>query len=227
MGESISGKRSKLAILHTTPVTVEPLKALALEKLPDVDVINLIDDSILPELAANGGRVEAILERWRQYAKIAESLGADCILNACSSIGELCALAQPDCQVPIVRIDEAMAELAVRTAAKIGVAATLETTLQPTQRLLRAKAEEAGRTVELVPVTASNAYRLLMAGDKEGHDRELAETLGRLAAQTEVVVLAQASMARVLDRFPPGERKKFLTSPELGMDRVKQTLETK
>ncbi|MBB6735803.1 aspartate/glutamate racemase family protein [Cohnella zeiphila] len=219
--------KPKLAIIHTTPVTVEPLKSLALERIPNVEIFNLVDDSILPELAANGGRVEAVRERWSQYAAIAERLGADCILNACSSIGELCARVQPGIGVPIVRIDEAMAEHAVRSAARIGVAATLETTLQPTQRLLRAKAEQAGRTALLEPVVAASAYKLLMAGDKEGHDRELAETLRLLAERTDVVVLAQASMARVLDRFEPEERRKFLTSPGLGMDRVKQVLETK
>ncbi|MEC0174554.1 aspartate/glutamate racemase family protein, partial [Paenibacillus favisporus] len=118
----------KLAVIHTTPVTVDPLRDLAQQLMPGLRVINLVDDSILPELAENGGRVEAIAGRWRQYAHIAERQGADCILNACSSIGELCAAVQPEIAVPIVRIDEAMAEHAVRSAGTIGVAATLATT---------------------------------------------------------------------------------------------------
>ncbi len=77
----------KLAIIHTTPATVDSLKGLAAEMIPGVHVVNLMDDSILPELGANGGRIEEVEQRWRQYAQIAEKLGADCILNACSSIG--------------------------------------------------------------------------------------------------------------------------------------------
>ncbi|MBM7564042.1 aspartate/glutamate racemase family protein [Paenibacillus sacheonensis] len=225
MGESRTDWTGrKLVIIHTTPLTVEPLKGLALAQMPGIEVVNLVDDSVLPQLAANGGRIADVRERWSEYARIAERLGADCILNACSSIGELCAQVQPEIGVPIVRIDEAVAEFAVGTAAKIGVAATLATTLEPTQRQLRAKAEQAGRTVELVPVVASTAYQLLLAGDKDGHDNELAETLRRLAADTDVVVLAQASMARVAERFSPEERQRFLTSPELGMKRVKETI---
>ena len=176
MGEHASQwSGRKLVIIHTTPLTVESLKGLALSLMPGLEIVNLVDDSILPQLAANGGRIEDVLVRWSEYARIAERLGADCILNACSSIGELCALVQPEIGVPIVRIDEAVAEFAVGTAARIGVAATLATTLEPTQRQLRAKAEQAGKTVELVPVVASTAYELLLAGDKDGHDNELAE----------------------------------------------------
>ena len=40
----------KLAIIHTTPATVEPLKALAAEIVPGVNVVNFVDDSILPQL---------------------------------------------------------------------------------------------------------------------------------------------------------------------------------
>lgn len=211
---------TKLAIIHTTPVTVESLKALATEIMPECTTINIVDDSILPELRGNGGNIEAIKGRWSQYAKIAEEQGADCILNACSSIGELVDLVQPEIQVPIVRIDAAMAEFAVSFAGSIGVAATLPTTLQPTLRLLEEKAKQAGKLVRFETVLASTAYDKLLVGDQQGHDEELAAKLMELAAKVDLVVLAQASMARVLARFSDEEQARFLSSPRLGMERV-------
>lgn len=216
--------KRKLAIIHTTPVTVEPLKTLALELMPDLELFNLVDDSILPELIGNGGRIEAVEERWRRYALIAEKQGADCILNACSSIGGLVARVQPDVGVPIVRIDEAMAEEAVRPGGVIGVAATLETTLKPTADLLRQQAERIGVTPSIRPMLVASAYRKLAAGDRDGHDEDLSAALRELAAVTDRVVLAQASMARVLERLAPEERGRFLTSPRLGMEAVKRKL---
>ncbi|PYI53523.1 aspartate/glutamate racemase family protein [Paenibacillus flagellatus] len=215
----------KLAIIHTTPVTVDSLKALARETIRDAEIVNFVDDSILPQLAANGGNVAEVEERWIHYAKFAEQVGADCILNACSSVGELVAKAQPHVGVPIVRIDEAMAEEAVGRGRRIGVAATVPTTLEPTLRLLRAKAAAAGNDAEFVPALADSAYRLLMAGDKDGHDRVLAETLLELGDQVDVVVLAQASMARVVETLPEAVRPKYLSSPRLGMERVKRVME--
>ncbi|MGO4270152.1 aspartate/glutamate racemase family protein [Paenibacillus sp. TAF58] len=215
----------KLAIIHTTPVTVDSLKALAGELLPGVEVMNWVDDSILPQLAANGGQIDAIEARFLQYAEIAEKAGASCILSACSSIGELVARVQPKLQIPIIRIDDPMAELAVNSARKIGIAATLETTLQPTKRMLINKAEQAGKAVQIDTVVAKSAYLKLLAGDKEGHDEELAAVLRNLAANTDVVVLAQASMARVISQFAPEEQTRFLSSPRLGMLRVKQVMD--
>jgi aspartate/glutamate racemase len=215
----------KLAIIHTTPVTVDSLKALANELLPGVEVMNWVDDSILPQLAANGGQIDEIEDRFRQYALIAEKTGASCILSACSSIGELVVRVRPQLHIPIIRIDDAMAEFAVSTAETIGVAATLETTLQPTKRLISDKAALDGKSVKIESVVAKSAYQKLIAGDKEGHDVELAEVLRGLAAKTDLVVLAQASMARVISQFAPEEQAQFLSSPRLGMLRVKEVME--
>ena len=62
----------KLAIIHTTPATVEPLKALAQEVMPGVEVINFVDDSILPQLRDNGGDISAVSNRLVHYAIFAE-----------------------------------------------------------------------------------------------------------------------------------------------------------
>ena len=51
----------KLAIIHTTAVTIEPLGALAAEMLPGWQVINFLDDSILPQLRESGGHPQRLL----------------------------------------------------------------------------------------------------------------------------------------------------------------------
>jgi Asp/Glu/hydantoin racemase len=214
----------KLAIIHTTTATVEPLRALAEELLPGRRVINFVDDSILPQLAENGGDVAAVAGRVHQYMRFAAEAGADVILEACSSIGELVARGRELVPVPVVRIDEAMADAAVARGSRIGVAATLATTLEPTKRLLLERAALAGRSVTLVPALAGTAYQRLMAGDREGHDAALAAVLLELAPQVDCVVLAQASMARVLPQLPETVREKFLTSPRLAMEQVREAL---
>lgn len=213
-----------LAILHTTPATIDPLKELAAEMLPGCGVIDFVDDSILPLLARNGGNVQPFEERLVCYGRFAEQSGADVILSACSSVGELVTSIRQAVSVPVIRIDEAMAEEAVHTGSRIGVAATLATTLNPTVRLLRQKADEAGRAIEVFPEQANDAYQLLMAGDKDAHDRVLARALGSLAKKVDLVVLAQASMARVLAAIPEDQHSRFLTSPKRAMEQVRSAL---
>lgn len=216
--------KQTLAIIHTTPVTVDPLKALAAELLPNYDVVNFVDDSILPQLKRNNGDIQAVTERLLSYARFAEQVGANVILNACSSVGAVVTRMQQEVTIPVVRIDEAMAEEAVRRGRRIGVAATLATTLNPTMQLVQSKADAAGVVVEIVPLVADTAYQKLLAGDKAGHDAELARALADLAASVDVVVLAQASMARVVSTLPPDAQPKYLASPRLGMERVQAVM---
>lgn len=215
---------TRLAIIHTTAATVEPLKALAAELVPGAEVVNFVDDSILPQLRDNGGDVSQVEDRLLHYAAFAEQVGADVILSACSSVGEVVAKMRERVRVPVVRIDDAMAEAAVARGDVVGVAATLRTTLEPTQRLIRAKASEQGRAVEIKTTLVDAAYQRLMAGDPAGHDALLADALRAFAAEVDVVVLAQASMARVVEQLPPALRGRFLSSPRLAMERVKAAL---
>ncbi len=215
---------TRIAIIHTSPATLEPLKTLAAELLPGVEVVNFLDDSILLQLKRNGGHVAELEERLVNYARFAEQAGAQAVLEACSSVGELVPSMQAAIGIPVVRIDTAMAEEAVRRASRIGVAATLATTLEPTLRLLEAKAAEAGKTITLTPRLVASAFERLAAGDRDGHDGLVVEALATLIQEVDIVVLAQASMARVLPRLPEAEREKFLTSPRAGMLRVKAAL---
>jgi Asp/Glu/hydantoin racemase len=200
------------------------MKALAAELLPGCEVVNFVDDSILPQLAQNGADLTGVEERLVHYARFAEQVGADVILEACSSVGEVVAKMRTAVSLPIVRIDEAMAEVAVQSGTRLGVAATLQTTLGPTARLLRTKAEAAGRQVEVTPLLVEGAYKKLMAGDREGHDNLLIQNLQELARQVDVVVLAQASMARVLPGLPAAERAKIMSSPRLAVERVRDVI---
>src|SRR5688572_14749077 len=85
---------TKLAIIHTTSATVETMKALAAEFLPGHEVINFVDDSILPQLGQNGGDLTEVEERLVHYARFAAQVGANAILEACSSVGEVVAKMQ-------------------------------------------------------------------------------------------------------------------------------------
>jgi len=211
----------KLAIIHTTPSTIEPLKQLAAEFLPGWSVINFVDDSILPQLLENQGNVAEVQERLLSYAIFAEQAGADLLLEACSSVGELVPLMRQRLQIPVVRIDEAMAETAVASAVRISVAATLPTTLGPTSRLLDEKAKTIGKEIHLTPKLIEGAFDALRAGDSARHDVLVADELLNLAAESDLVVLAQASMARVVASLPASVQMKFIASPRLAMEQVR------
>ncbi|GGJ76927.1 aspartate/glutamate racemase family protein [Deinococcus aquiradiocola] len=209
-----------VVIVHTGPVTVAPLAAQAAELLPGVRIVNLVDDSLLKDVMAAGGVTPAVNSRMQQYYRIGQEMGATAILNACSSVGEVADAAMDSLDIPLVKIDVAMAEAAVSRASRIGVAATVATTLDPTVRLIEKTAARLGRDVTVVRKLCEGAFDALLAGHTDEHDRLVGEGLADLASQVDVIVLAQVSMGRVADALGDRIAVPVLTSPRLGMERL-------
>lgn len=213
-----------LALIHTTAVVIPPTNAIARSLMPGVKVINLLDDAILADIVAANEITAAIRSRLIHLARAAADANADAILVTCSSISETVPAIKGACGLPVYKIDEAMAETAVRTGTRIGVLATLPTTMEPTCRLVESKASAAGRRIELHRELAHEAFLRLSRGDLAAHDRILREALEKLGGTVDVIVLAQASMARLLDIGDLAIRVPVLASPRLGIERVKRKL---
>jgi hypothetical protein len=209
-----------VAVIHTSPATVDLFGRMLRERRPELRIVNLLDDSILPELRENGGDLSAIVPRWTQYAGIARERGADLILNACSSVGELCDPVALVVGRPIVRVDAAMAREAVRRSERVAVVATLPTTLRPTSDLIARAAQDMGRSVQVEPLLVEGAYEALMRGDAGDHDSRILLALQGATARNDAVVLAQASMARVAHELAPTDRQKIYASPSFAVEDV-------
>ena len=214
-----------LAIISTSPTLTPLFSSLSTAAMPEVAVFHMVDESLIKDTIRAGHLRGITIRRLLGQIESAEQAGADAVLVTCSSIGPGVALAQKLFDIPVIRVDEAMAEQAVRMGRRIGVAATLRTTLEPTLALLQEKAAEAGREIEIVQSLCHGAFDAVLAGDTETHDRILRETLVRDMRDVDLVVLAQASMARVVKAMPAGMlAAPVLSSPELAVNRAKEVL---
>lgn len=214
-----------VAAVHTGAIMIELLKPLFAELLPGVRVINIVDDSIVAEAGRAGKITPGITKRLISYYFAGIDAGADVIFNTCSSVGEVADLGRQMLPVPLVKIDEPMAIKAVESASKIGVIATLPTTLGPTVRLVRTQAARLEKSVSVIEGLAEGAFQALVAGDPAKHDQTILETARRLAGDVDLFVLAQASMARMEAALSEATGKPVLSSPRLGTLAVKAILE--
>lgn len=208
-----------LALIHTSATLVPVFAQLCREKLPGVATFNIVDDSLVRAIGAKGALTPDIARRVASYIASAESGGADQILVTCSSIGPAVEAAAPFAGVPVLRVDQPMIDRAVQEGRRIGVVATLPTTLHPTTDLLRRRAARAGKVIELTSRLCEGAFEALMAGDAPRHDALVAAALRDLAATVDVILLAQASMARVVDTLAHADRRvPILASPPIAID---------
>jgi Asp/Glu/hydantoin racemase len=193
--------------------------------IPEAGIVHHVDESLIQDTVKAGSLRKPTVRRLIDQIAAAENDGADAVLVTCSSIGPGAKLAKELFDIPVLRIDDAMAERAVREAHTIGVLATLRTTLDPTTALLRQKAAQAGREVELVECLCEGAFPAVLAGDTATHDRMLRQALTEDLKGVELIVLAQASMARVVSTLAADRmHAPVLSSPELAVLSARQAL---
>lgn len=222
------GTMGHVVAVYTTLGLVDPLRSAFAAALPGVRLTNLVDDSLIRDVVTAGGVTPSVERRLHAYYAIARDMGADLILNTCSSVGEVAAAAHAagTYGLPIVRIDEPMARQAVATGGRIAVLATLPTTQAPTVRLIRSvAAQTAGDPrIHIDEALAAGAYDALMAGNPGEHDRLVEETARGLAGRADVLVLAQGSMARVAARLQVLAGVPVLSSIAGGLAEVRRRL---
>jgi len=211
----------KIGLIHTSATLVPVFQQLFSEKSIQADVFNIVDDSLIKDVIEKGRLEEKTAQRVINYVVSAEEAGADLIMVTCSSIGRAVERAAEKASVPVLRVDQPMADRAVAEGKRIGVIATLPTTLEPTSDLVLRRAQKAGKEVELVSRLCEGAFEALMGGDAGKHDEMVIQALRELSGQVDVILLAQASMARAVNQIPENERKvPVFSSPGIAVDHV-------
>ena len=214
-----------LALIHTSPTLTPLFGALCAEFLPETTIFHMVDESLIKDTIREGRLRRVTMRRLLAMIESAEMAGADAVMVTCSSIGPGVALGQKLFDFPVIRVDEAMAAAAVRMGRRIGVMATLRTTLEPTIALLEEKAQEAGIEIEIVESLCDGAFDAVLAGDTMTHDRILSHALRNEMKGVDVVILAQASMARVVKTMPEGTlTMPVLSSPELAVMQARDVI---
>ena len=217
---------TKLAFIHTVPSLVSLFTDLSKEILPgDVEIFHIADEVLLKVVLAQGGLSPFIFRRVAEHAVAAAEAGASLVQLTCSSISPCAGPARSLVSIPVLKIDEPMVDQALALGERIGVAATAPTTLKPTTELVYERARNAGKQVTVESVLCEGAYKALFSGDAETHDKIVHQYIKDLMARNDVVILAQASMARVTRTIPPEEQvAPVLSSPRLAVERLRQVL---
>ena len=215
-----------LIYTSTTPELIELVEQEVKKQLgDDVELYSLQDPSILADVRAAGYVTTAPAARLiGMYMKAAEE-GVDAMLNLCSSVGEVADSAQDVAKyigVPIVRVDEEMCREAVRLGKRVGVLATLPTTLEPTKNTVSRVAREMNSHVELVDGLVD-----AFGADQDKFKALLCAKAEEIADQVDVILLAQGSMAYAEDAIHEKIGKPVLSSPRFGAQALAKALQEK
>ncbi len=214
-----------LGIIHAVNLTIKAVQPFIEECIPEVSVMHLCDDTIQRDNIRAG--VGVIPKRnyfkFAQYARNLQDAGVDAILLACSTFNYAAELARPLIDVPILQIDRPMMELAVSKSRRIGLLATLPTTVPSSERLLRIVAAEQKKEIEITTALCPEAFKAIEKGDRDTHNAILLDEIGKLSDHVDSIVMAQLSMSALVP-FLKDTRIPVYDSGSTGFVRVRETL---
>ncbi len=219
----------KIGIVYTstTPELTELVNREVEKQLgTEAEIQNYEDPSILAEVREAGYVTAGAAARLVSMFMQAIMDGADAVLNCCSSVGEVADAAEAVGKytgVPIVRIDGEMCCEAVRLGSRIGVLATLPTTLEPTKNTVKRMARELNRPAELVDGLIDGAFGI----DQEEFKRMLLAKAEEIAGEVDVILLCQGSMAYAEEFLQEAIGKPVVSSPRFGARELRRVLEHK
>jgi Asp/Glu/hydantoin racemase len=219
----------KVAVIYTstTPELVEMINTQLHRQFEgrNMEIMSYKDPSILQEARENGYVTSGCARRLMNLYEQAVKDGADILFNVCSSVGDVAKLAKPLYEITgvrFVRIDEDMAMAAVRSGRRIGVLATLPTTLEPTKRLVRDCADALGKDIIIVDALADGAFGL----DREQFRQMLIDTASKIKDQVDVLLFAQGSMAYAEEDVSKALGLPVYSSIRFGVAAVKAAADT-
>ena len=220
-----TGSSLIIVFIHSLVPLIGVFDRLAAERLGNMSAKHILDEPLLKKVQQQGKFLENDYVRLQSHVHAAELISASLVIVTCSTFSPAVDVIRSSASIPVLKIDEKMIERAVETGSAIGVIATAASTLQPTESSLLNIANQMNKKISIKTVLVENALSLLLKGDPQKHDELVISAIREISPKVEVIVLAQASLARVMEHLPADMMKiSILASPYLVLDQAREIL---
>jgi aspartate/glutamate racemase len=213
--------RSRIALIHATPVAIDPIKDALAAVWPEAEAVNIIEDSLSPDLVAAGELTDDLTGRVIDLALYAARIGADGILYTCSSFGPAIEKAAGLVRIPVLKPNEATFEAAIRRGGKTAMIATFKPAQASMEAEFREEAQRPSPEATMATFVVEPAMTALRAGYAETHNR-LVAAKARELADYDAIVLAHLSTSRAVAAVRSVTDIPVLTSPDAAVAKLKR-----
>ena len=211
----------RIALIHATPLAMQPVKDAFVRHWPEAERMNLLDDRLSVDRAGTGDLTEAMTARIGALADYGLASGADGILYTCSAFGPAIERAASAMTLPVLKPNEAMFTEALKIGPRLGLLASFPASLAPMEAEFQAAAPDGNATLETL--ADADALTALQAGDGARHDALLAEA-ARGFGPVDAIMLAQFSTARAQEAVAVATGLPVLTSPDSAVQAMQAKL---
>lgn len=214
----------RIVLLHATRVAMDPVATAMANLWPEAEAVNLLDDGLTIDRAKDGPELsEELIERFVEFGRHAQRIGADGILITCSAFGPAIDRMQAELPLPVLRPNEAMFRDAIAAGGRIGMLATFAPAVPTMETEFHKFTADVGASATLDTIVVPDAIDVLRRGDAERHNTLVAALAPRFAHH-DAVMLAHFSTSRAAERVRGEIEVPVFTAPEAAVVRMKQLL---
>jgi Asp/Glu/hydantoin racemase len=212
----------KIYLIHATDVSIPPIVSSFRAMWPEARLANLMDDSFMPDRAADGRLTDAMIGRFVDIGHYCVNAGADAILFACSAFGPAIEACRRQLKIPVLKPNEAMYEQLAQRDCSVSLLATFPPSIPSMVTEIRDTAKAAGTQIKLDTHLVEGALAALQGNNADEHNRLIVEYAAR--QQCDVIAFAQFSMAPALKAAAARTRTPILTTPDSAVTKLKALL---
>ncbi|HUS41506.1 MAG TPA: aspartate/glutamate racemase family protein [Ilumatobacteraceae bacterium] len=189
----------RIGFLHTSPVHTTTFELLVAHTDGTVETVTIVNETLLDDARLDGPASDRVRAGINDALDLLVESGAQAIVCTCSTIGGQAEIEGSARSIDVMRVDRPMAEAAVRAGRRITVLATIDSTTGPTADLLAEVARSNGTDIEVTVRVCDDAWEHFERGDLDQYVAIVAAECNAAASSSDVIVLAQASMARAAE----------------------------
>ncbi|MSP98350.1 MAG: arylsulfatase [Betaproteobacteria bacterium] len=185
----------RITLIHAIADAVIPIREALREGWPECLGFDLLDSSLAPDVAAEGGTVTtAMVRRFCTLAEYAASSGphderADAILFTCSAFGPAIDAARRRVKIPVLKPNEAAFEEAFAAGPRIGLVVTFPPSLPPMLDELHAlHGNPDGHPLDVQTHVVPYAFAAMKVGNFTEHNRLLVEAVAAMPPLDAIVL---------------------------------------
>ncbi len=212
----------KIYLVHASEVSIPPIVASFGAAWPEARLANLLEDSFMPDLAADGKLTDAMIARFVMIGEYCVKAGADGILFACSAFGPAIDACRRQLKIPVLKPNEAMYEQLVAKDGSVSLLATFPPSIPSMVTEIKETARVAGTKIKLDTHLVEGALAALQGNNPEEHNRLIVEFAAK--QQCDTIAFAQFSMASALQAAVARTRTPILTTPDSAVAKLKTLL---
>ncbi|MDX2155586.1 MAG: aspartate/glutamate racemase family protein [Hyphomicrobiaceae bacterium] len=218
--------KTRIVLLHGTPVAVEPIQRAFASRWPEAETVNLLDDSLSVDRAKDRDLTPRMFERFLELGSYAHRIGANAVLVTCSAFGPAIERMARELPVPVLKPNEAMFREAIGKGRRIGMLATFAPSLPTMTEEFEEFVRETGAQATLRTIVVDGAMEALRRGDAGRHNQLVAARAPELA-DCDAIMLAHFSTSRAAAEVSAAIRTPVLTAPDAAVDLLKSVVSGK